>query len=117
MKKLITELSEKDYPAEFDQYIGKKVSGKTIDGWEADYSPREGIVYWTKEYEDYHWTIMASAGYDYPPIQFMFDVTDETDDPIIQKQFKYKPTNFGKDFKLYMKYLKNMMKLANAKMK
>ena len=39
------------------------------------------------------------------------------DEPVIQKQFPYKQTTFEKDFKLYMTHLKNMMKLAEKKMK
>lgn len=118
MKSLIKEKVDlEEYPADLDVYIAKKVDGKIVDGWKAEYYPRGGVVYWSNQKKgDQHWTITASAGFDYPPIQFVFEVSDENDD-FITKKYPYKPSNFEKDYKLYMKYLKNIIKELNKRMK
>ena len=119
MKELVNEIKNEDYPAKLDTYIGKKVDGKTVDGWKAEHYPRLGVVYWSNQKRGKDsWTITASAGFDYPdpPIQFIFEISDENDN-FATKNYPYKPSSFEKDFKLYMKYLKNIIKEYNKRMK
>ena len=120
MKKLVEKIDLDEYPADLDNYIGKKVNNKKIDGWEAEWDSRDGLVYWHSDRKgspEDDWIIIASAGYDYPPINFLFDVLDGSHDPVVKKKIPYKPSNLEKDFKLYVKYLKQVIKLAEKKMK
>jgi len=110
MKKLLKEVDLEEYPADLDNYIVKKVKGKTIDGWRADVSsfPKEGVIYWHKG----NYNILSSAGYEYPPIAFLFDVITDDGDELthLGKQVPYKPTNLKNDYDLFMKYLVAYMK-------
>jgi hypothetical protein len=127
MEKMLTEgkvLVSEDKKTEkyfntLDAYIGQNIKGGKLGKWQGEYQPRD-LASFVWYYDDTNWAIYSSINADnYPKTsaEMIFEVMNDMEDVIVSKKYRFESINIKTDYNLYMKYLKEIMKLAEKKIK